>query len=77
MSVAACAIWVGLEFVHQFGAGQDLFGYKRGGDGELTGPFRKPRAGPALVRILFPVLVPPSPRCSRAAAAGRRWLRSC
>lgn len=57
--VAACAIWVGVECVHQFVSGRDLFGYKRGGDGELTGPFRKPRAGPALVRILFPVLVPP------------------
>ncbi len=27
-------------------------------DGELTGPFAKPRAGPPLVRILFPALVP-------------------
>ncbi len=57
--VAVCAIWVGVECVHQFATGRDLFGYKRGGDGELTGPFRKPRAGPALVRILFPVLMPP------------------
>ena len=57
--IIACAIWIGLECLQQFATGHDIFGYKRGGDGELTGPFRKPRAGPALVRILFPALVPP------------------
>ncbi len=57
--VAASAVWIGAECLQQLATGHDLFGYVRGRDGELTGPFRKPRAGPALARIMLPVLIPP------------------
>ncbi len=56
--VAAAAAWIALELLQQFATGRNLFGWPRGRDGELTGPFRKPRAGPPLSRILFPALVP-------------------
>ena len=58
--IAASAIWIGVETLQQFITGHDLFGFVRGRDGELTGPFRKPRAGPALARIMLPVLIPPA-----------------
>jgi hypothetical protein len=56
--IAAAAAWIALESLHQLFAGRNLFGDPRGRDGELTGPFRKPRAGPPLSRILFPAILP-------------------
>lgn len=56
--VAAAAAWIALELLQQLLTGRNLLGYPRGGDGELTGPFRKPRAGPPLSRILFPAILP-------------------
>lgn len=58
--IAASAAWIAIESVQQFATGRNLFGAPRGGDGELTGPFSKPRAGPPLSRLIFPVLVPPA-----------------
>ncbi len=58
--IAASAAWIATQSLLQYATGHNLFGDPRGGDGELTGPFRKPRAGPPLSRILFPVLVPPA-----------------
>jgi hypothetical protein len=57
--VAAAAAYIGLQAIFQYAFGHNMYGATRGPDGELTGPFAKPRAGPPLVRILFPALIPP------------------
>jgi O-antigen ligase len=74
---ALAVLWVVAETLQQFVTGTNLFGAHRGLDGELTGPFPKPLAGPTLSRILFPALVPAAwqrlqqPRLvSRVAAGG-------
>lgn len=56
--IAASALWIAAQVLLQFATGRNLFGHTRGVSGELTGPFAKPRAGPALSRIGFPALVP-------------------
>ena len=56
--VAASAAYIVIQSLVQFAFGRNLYGEGRGPDGELTGPFGKPRAGPPLVRILFPALMP-------------------
>ncbi len=68
LAIAAAATWIALQCWEQLLTGSNLFGQGRWGDGALTGPFRKPRAGPALVLILFPVL---APFAARRDAAGR------
>ena len=75
--LAAAFWWVVLECWHQHFLGTNLFGHGRYIDGALTGPFAKPRAGPALILIFFPVVLPaawlllgrPS-RASKAAGVG-------
>jgi len=57
--VAASAAYIAVHSVVQFVTGRNLYGEGPGSDGELTGPFGKPRAGPAFARILFPAVVPP------------------
>jgi O-antigen ligase len=58
--IAAAAAYIALQTLIQFAVGFNLFGEPPGRDGELTGPFGKPRAGPPLSRILFPALIPPA-----------------
>jgi O-Antigen ligase len=58
--IAAAAAYIALQTLIQFAFGSNLFGEPPGRDGELTGPFGKPRAGPPLSRILFPALIPPA-----------------
>jgi O-antigen ligase len=57
--IAASAVYIAIHSLFQAVTGYNLYGQRRGGDGELTGPFGKPRAGPPESRILFPALVPP------------------
>lgn len=57
--VQAVAFYIGINCIWQWLTGKNFFGDGRFVDGELTGPFFKPRAGPELVRILFPALLPP------------------
>ena len=57
--VQAVAAYIGIQCLYQYATGRNFFGFPRWFDGELTGPFFKPRAGPELVRILFPALLPP------------------
>ncbi len=52
------AIYIALQSLLQFATGRNLYGYPRGPDGELTGPYAHPRAGPPLSRLLFPALLP-------------------
>ncbi len=47
------------EVWDQFLRGVNLRGAARWGDGALTGPFIKPRAGPAYVLAFFPAILPP------------------
>ena len=56
--LAAAFWWVVLECWQQHFTGMNLFGHGRYIDGALTGPFAKPRAGPALILIFFPVVLP-------------------
>lgn len=56
--LAACFVWIGLECWQQYLTGHNMFGHARWGDGALTGPFNKPRAGPAFILLFFPVVVP-------------------
>ncbi len=58
--IAAAAAYIAVQALIQFAFGYNLYGEPPGGDGELTGPFGKPRAGPPLSRILFPALIPPA-----------------
>ena len=70
--LTACAVWIGVSALIQFAAGRNLGGYRRWGDGELTGPFQKPRAGAPLARLLPVVVVPP---VGRLLAQGFEWWR--
>lgn len=56
--LAASALWIAVQSWQQLLTGRNLFGDLRWIDGALTGPFNRPRAGPALVLLLFPVLLP-------------------
>ncbi len=56
--LAAAFCWIGLEAWQQYLFGTNLFGQPRWPDGALTGPFGKPRAGPAFILLFFPALLP-------------------
>ncbi len=56
--LAAMAGWIILECWQQYLLGSNIMGDPRWMDGALTGPFQAPRAGPELVIILFPVVLP-------------------
>ncbi len=57
--VAASAAYIAGQCLFQFAFGRNLYGWPRFADGELTGPFGMPRAGPPLARILLPSVLPP------------------
>lgn len=59
VAFVAAAIWIAGESWQQFLTGRNLFGVPRWGDGALTGPFPKPRAGGALLAVFFPSVLPP------------------
>jgi len=59
-SLSLATLYVALQTLLQFATGRNLYGAPRSGDGELTGPFTKPRDAPTFVRMLFPVLLPPA-----------------
>ena len=52
------ALYMAAQCLLQLATGRNLFGWPRGADGELTGPYENPRAGPPLSRLLFPALLP-------------------
>ena len=56
--VAASAAYIAVQVVFQFVTGFNFYGAPHGGDGEMTGPFGKPRAGPPFARILLPAIIP-------------------
>lgn len=70
--VAASAAWIGLQSWEQYLTGRNILGYARWGDGSLTGPIRKPRAGETFVLLAFPAFLPMLvPLLERPA----RWAR--
>ncbi len=72
-SLSLAFLWIGIESVQQYATGRNIFGHPRNGDGELTGPFDKPRAGPPFSRLFFPVVLAP---VDRLLAGGRSLARA-
>lgn len=58
-AVVLVAIYVVAQLALQFLTGTNLFGEAVRDNGLLTGPFDRPRAGPTLMHLFFPVLLPP------------------
>jgi O-antigen ligase len=58
VALALSAGWIVLGSWQQYLTGHNLYGQGRWMDGALTGPFNKPRAGPELILLFFPVLLP-------------------
>ena len=60
LTLALSCLWIGLESWQQYLTGRNIFGNHRWGDGALTGPFWKPRAGAPYAHLLFTALLPPA-----------------
>ncbi len=56
--VALAGLYIALQSALQALVGRNLYGWPRWGDGSLTGPYREPRAGPPMSRLLFPAMLP-------------------
>jgi len=69
--LALSCLWIGMESWQQYITGRNIFGNPRWGDGSLTGPFWKPRAGQLYAHLLFTALLPPVLICF--ARPGRLW----
>ena len=67
--ILAATAYIALQSAIQFLFGRNLYGVRLAGSDVLTGPFRKPRAGPPLSRILLPALVPIAARLLAARKA--------
>lgn len=76
--IAVCAAWIAAQSLFQAATGHSVFGAPRWSNGELTGPFDKPRAGAPLSRLLLPAMLPAVAallaRRSAAAALGAAVL---
>jgi O-antigen ligase len=57
-AVILAALWVAGECWQQYLLGTNLYGEPRFGDGALTGPFTRPRAGPVYLQLFFPAVLP-------------------
>jgi O-antigen ligase len=68
--LALSCLWIGLESWQQYLTGKNIFGDHRFGDGALTGPFFKPRAGALYAHLLYLALLPP---LIAIYAKGRIW----
>lgn len=60
MILALSCLWIGIECWQQYLTGRNIFGDPRWGDGALTGPFWKPRAGQLYAHLLFIAMLPPA-----------------
>ncbi|MDE2007478.1 MAG: O-antigen ligase family protein [Rhodospirillales bacterium] len=71
-AVLATALWVGIEIWQQYLTGHNIFHEPPWGDGSLTGPIRKPRAGETFALLAFPAFLPVVvPLLQRKARAAR------
>jgi O-antigen ligase len=68
--LALSCLWIGVESWEQYLTGTNIFGDRRYGDGALTGPFLKPRAGALYAHLLYLALLPP---LMAIYARGRTW----
>jgi len=68
--LALSCLWIGVESWEQYLTGTNIFGDHRYGDGALTGPFWKPRAGALYAHLLYLALLPP---LMAIYAKGRTW----
>ncbi|ACI53101.1 O-antigen polymerase [Gluconacetobacter diazotrophicus PA1 5] len=66
--VTVAALWLVVECWQQYLLGYNIWGFPRWPDGALTGPFYKPRAGAALLMVVFPGLMPFALRRLQAAS---------
>ena len=66
--------WVLLECWQQYIFGVNIWGYSRWKDGALTGPFFNPRAGPALMFVMFPGLMIYPMRMVQAKALSKKIM---
>jgi hypothetical protein len=71
--LTAAAAYIAAQSLLQVITGHNLSGYPRWGDGEITGPFQKPRAGAPYSRLLPPALLPPLARLLDGKAAWRQF----
>jgi O-antigen ligase len=71
-SLAGATLYLVAQVATQLVTGHNWYGAPVSEDGEITGPFAKPRAGPSYVRMVFPVLVPTGFALLSAAGWGRR-----
>lgn len=71
--ITLSTLYVGVQALFQFATGHNFYGHGRGADGELTGPFGKPRAGAMYSRLLFPAMLPP---VAALLARRRLWASS-
>ncbi|WP_297494571.1 O-antigen ligase [Acidocella sp.] len=58
--LALSAAWIAVESWQQYLTGHNIFGWPRWGDGSLTGPFQKPRAGDIYAHLMFIAVLPPA-----------------
>lgn len=72
----AATLYIAVQCAVQFVFGRNLYGIPSSGDQVLTGPFRKPRAGPPLSRIVLPAVMPPAAALLAKGGAGR-WIGAC
>lgn len=57
--MAAAVAYMSFGCLFQFVFGRNMYGWPRFVDGELTGPFGTPRAGPVMARLMMPAVLPP------------------
>jgi O-antigen ligase len=74
LMLALSVLWIGVESWQEYLTGSNLFGDHRWGDGSLTGPFYKPRAGDLYAHLLFIAVLPPM--MALFARRGRIWTIS-
>jgi hypothetical protein len=71
-SLSLAALYLVAQTLTQFATGHNWYGAPPSVDGELTGPFEKPRDGPTYIRMIFPVLVPAAATLIGAKHWGKR-----
>lgn len=73
-TVTLAGLWVLSQCWEQYLFGANIWGYPRWADGALTGPFFAPRAGPALMVIMFPGLMVYPMRMVQERTLGKKLL---
>ncbi len=71
--VLGLAVWTASQCWEQILTARNLMGFPRWGDGALTGPFYKPRAGEIFLYVALPGLMPVVLRLISAGRRLRAW----